>query len=174
LSVSVENWQRRRRVSRPRLARVARSALVLLGHTRRDLHVAVVGDREVRRLHERYLGQRRATDVLAFEVDGPGPSRLLGEVIISADTAARQASRVGVALALEMDLLLVHGLLHLVGYDDHDPDAARRMHEREYQILSRVRRCPPPACLFTGLLDPLPIRTSGRGSRRGNRTRRRP
>jgi rRNA maturation RNase YbeY len=114
----------------------------------------VVGDREIRRLHERYLGVRRATDVLAFDLEGPGPSRLLGEVIISADTAQRQAARLGVPVALEMDLLLVHGLLHLVGYDDHEPGDARRMHQREYQILSRSRRRPPPARLFTGLLDP--------------------
>ncbi len=131
----------------------------MLARTDRDLHVTVVGDRDIGRLHERYLGVWGPTDVLAFNLEGPGPSRLLGEVVISADTAARQATRLGVALALEMDLLLVHGLLHLVGYDDHDPAAARLMHEREYQILSRVGRRPPPARLFTGLLDP------GAGSR---------
>src|SRR5262249_12835939 len=149
----VSNRQRRLRVSVARLARVAGSALSRLGHKARDLHVTVVGDREIGRLHERYLGARRPTDVLAFELSGPGPSRLLGEVIISADTALRQAERVGVTLAVELDLLVVHGLLHLVGYDDHTPGEARLMHERAHQILSRVRRRPPPARLFAGLLD---------------------
>jgi probable rRNA maturation factor len=170
LSVSVENRQRRLRVSGARLGRVGKSALSSLGRKERDVHITVVGDREIRRLHERYLGVRRATDVLAFNLEGPVPSRLLGEVIISADTASRQASRVGVALALEMDLLLVHGLLHLVGYDDHDPGEARLMHEREYQILSRARRRPPPACLFAGLLDPASIRNSRLRAKRGDRT----
>jgi len=154
VSVSVTNRQRRLRVSEARLSRVAQSALASLGRTRQDLHVAVVGDREIRRLHERYLGIRLPTDVLAFDLDGPGPSRLLGEVIISADTARRQAARVGVTLALELDMLLVHGLLHLVGYDDHSPVEASRMHERERRILSLVRRRPPPARLFAGLLGP--------------------
>jgi probable rRNA maturation factor len=170
LTVSVENCQRRLRVSRARLGRVARSALAILGRARRDLHVTVVGDGEIQRLHERYLGVPRPTDVLAFNLEGPGTSALLGEVIISADTAARQASRVGIAPALEMDLLLVHGLLHLVGYDDHDPEEARRMHEREYEVLARVRRRPPPARLFTGLLDPSSILTSQRDARRRART----
>ena len=126
----------------------------MLKRTDRELHVTVVGDPEIRRLHERYLGVRGPTDVLAFELEVPGPSRLLGEVIISADTAARQAARLDISLALELDLLLVHGLLHLVGYDDRDPRAARRMHQRARDILSRIRRRPPPARLFTGLLDP--------------------
>ena len=183
MSVSVRNRQRRLSVSPSRLGAVARSALLSLQRTDRDLHVTVVGDREIQRLHERYLGVRSPTDVLAFNLElsagtrasprprsvgvsrpaAPlalresrsldGPSRLLGEVIMSADTAARQAARLGIALALEMDLLLVHGLLHLVGYDDRDPGAARLMHEREYQILSRARRRPPPARLFTGLIE---------------------
>ncbi len=60
--------------------------------------------------------------MLAFDLTGPGPSPRSREVIISADTAARQAAALGVSVALEIDLLLVHGLLHLAGYDDRDPD----------------------------------------------------
>jgi probable rRNA maturation factor len=153
LSVSVNNRQRRLKLSAPRLGAVGRRALALLRRSDRELHVTVVGDREIGRLHARYLGVQGPTDVLAFNMESPGPSRLLGEVIISAETAARQAARVDVSLALELDLLLVHGLLHLVGYDDHEPRAARRMHERAREILSRVRRRPPPGRLFVGLLD---------------------
>ena len=208
MSVSVRSRQRRVRVSASRLGAVARSALSSLGRRDRDLHVTVVGDREIRRLHERYLGRRRATDVLAFDLGlgagtgaspGPrpvevsrraaslarresrsldGPSRLLGEVIISADTAARQAARLGVAVALEIDLLLLHGLLHLVGYDDHDPGQARLMHEREREILARVRRRPPPARLWTGLIEQGPgaraVATPAPRRRRAPRSRRRP
>ncbi len=113
----------------------------------------MVDDGQISRLNRRYLGAERPTDVLAFNLDGPGPSRLLGEVIISADTAARQAARLGVAVALEMDLLLVHGLLHLVGYDDQDPVEARLMHELEREILSRGHRRALPSRLWTGLIE---------------------
>ena len=140
------------KVSASRLAKVARSALQSLGRTHQDLDVAIVSDREIRRLNVRYLGKRGSTDVLAFDVSSPGPSKLLGEVVVSADTAARQAAALGIAVALELDLLLVHGLLHLAGYDDHDPAGARRMHERAREILSGRRRRPLPSRLWTGLL----------------------
>jgi probable rRNA maturation factor len=152
VSVSVNNRQRRVRVSVSRLAAVGRAGLASLRRGGRDLHVTVVGDREMQRLNRRYLAARHSTDVLAFDLAGPGASPLLGEVIISADTAARQAARVGVSVALELDLLLVHGLLHLAGYDDQEPIAARRMHERARQILSAARRRALPARLWTGLL----------------------
>jgi probable rRNA maturation factor len=74
-------------------------------------------------------------------------------VIVSAETAARQARRLGVPLAAELDLLVVHGLLHLAGYDDHDPRRARRMHERAREILSGRSPRSIPARLWAGLLE---------------------
>jgi probable rRNA maturation factor len=73
------------------------------------------------------------------------------------ETAARQARRLGVPLAAELDLLVVHGLLHLAGYDDHEPRRARRMHARAREILagppgSRSPRSIPRR-LWTGLLE---------------------
>jgi probable rRNA maturation factor len=148
--VRVQNRQRRVPVSVARLRRLGERALSAVDRGDRELHVSVVDDREMRRLHGRYLGRPRATDVMAFDLEGPVPSPLLGEVVISAETAARQARSVGVPVALELDLLLVHGLLHLVGYDDHDPGAARLMHERAREILSASQ--PPPERLWAGLL----------------------
>jgi probable rRNA maturation factor len=132
---------------------VAARTLTALGRADCEVHVALVDDREISRLNRRYRGARRATDVLAFNLASPGPSRLLGEVVISAETAARQAARLRIPVALELDLLLVHGLLHLVGYDDHAPAKARLMHEREREILTGGRRRPLPDRLWTGLLD---------------------
>jgi probable rRNA maturation factor len=161
LSLSIQNRQRRVSVSPPRLHRLVSRTLSALSRSDRDVHLTLVDDREIRRLNRRYLGARRSTDVLAFNLElgagppfleSPGPARLLGEVIISAETAARQAARLRIPVALELDLLLVHGLLHLAGYDDHNPDEARVMHEREQEILSRGRRRSLPARLWTGLL----------------------
>lgn len=153
MRVSIQNRQRRVPVSLSRLRTLAGRALTALGRMDGQVHVTVVDDREMRGLNSRYLGVLKPTDVLAFNLEGPGPSRLLGEVIISAETAARQARRVGVPVALELDLLLVHGLLHLAGYDDGKPRGARLMHEREREILSLARRRPLPERLWTGLLE---------------------
>jgi probable rRNA maturation factor len=151
--VAVSNLQRRSRISSSRLRAVARRTLAALGRADREVHVTVVDDRRIRALNARYLGKRRATDVLAFDLTGPGPARLWGEVIVSAETAARQARRVGVPLSVELDLLVVHGLLHLAGYDDHEPRRARRMHERAREILGgRASRSVSPR-LWVGLLE---------------------
>jgi len=152
MPVDVSNLQRRVRVSMPRLRATAQAALRALGRADQDLHVSVVDDPAIRRLNARYLRARKTTDVLAFDLQAPGPSRLMGEVVVCADTARRQAKRLGVPVALELDLLVVHGLLHLAGWDDHEPREARLMHEREREILAETGRR-APSRLWNGLLE---------------------
>lgn len=136
-----------------RLARAAERALAALGRPGADVEVVVVGDAEIRRLNAAWRGVRRVTDVLALPLElAPGSGGLVGQVVVSADTAVRQARAVGVPTALELDLLVTHGVLHLVGWDDRDPVEARLMHERARDVLqARGRRV--PARLFTGLLS---------------------
>lgn len=152
MALAVRNLQRRIRLSPTRVGRTVRIALRCLGRADRDVHVSLVDDAAIRRLNARYLGRSSRTDVLAFNLEIPGGSVLLGEVIVSADTAARQAARLCVPVALEVDLLAVHGLLHLVGYDDAEPAEARLMHERAREILSCSADRPVPARLWSGLL----------------------
>src|SRR5205809_6657713 len=175
MAAAVANLQRRVRVSPARLKRTAERTLRSLGRAGRDVHVTVVDDAAIRRLNARWMGTRRSTDVLAFDLDAPGPSRLLGEVVVSADTAKRQAGLVRVAVALELDLLVIHGLLHLAGYDDREPRAARRMHERARKILADAGRR-APSRFWAGLLDQAsrsPIGGEGRNSSRAARFGRR-
>lgn len=152
MSVAVRNLQRCYRLSTARVRRTVERALHLVGRADRDLDVSLVDDDAIRRLNTRYHHRRWRTDVLAFDLEVPGPSPLLGEVVISAETAARQAAAVRVSVALEVDLLAVHGLLHLVGYDDAEPTGARLMHERAREILSRCADGAVPARLWSGLL----------------------
>jgi len=97
-----------------------------------------VNDRRMRGLNARFLGKEKRTDVLAFPFDERGPVPLLGEVVVSWETAKRQARRLGHSLEQELHLLTIHGLLHLVGYDDHDPCDARLMHDRERSLFHQV------------------------------------
>jgi probable rRNA maturation factor len=110
-----------------------------LGRPRHEVSVLLVGDRAIRRLHRTYLNHDRPTDVLAFPQQGgvPAPQpHLLGDVVISVETAARQAKAHGHSLDRELALLLIHGILHLVGYDDTTPAARRRMWARQARLLS--------------------------------------
>jgi probable rRNA maturation factor len=149
----ISNRQQAVVVSPRHLARAAERTLVALGRTGARVEVVLVDDGEIRRLNRAWRGVGRRTDVLAFSLETPEIGGLVGEVLISAETAARQARRLGVPVAAELELLVTHGVLHLAGYDDRDPVEAALMHERERQILgSRGRR--PPRRLWKGLLHP--------------------
>jgi rRNA maturation RNase YbeY len=126
-----------------RLARHARRLLVRLRLERAELSLLLVPDRRMHVLNRRWRGRDRSTDVLAFaQREGPGgaPDGLLGDVVISLDTARRQAAQRGASLGKEGDRLLVHGLLHLLGYD-HERSAAeaRRMARRERTLARWLR-----------------------------------
>jgi rRNA maturation RNase YbeY len=118
-----------------RLGRSARRLLRRLGLRDAELSILLVSDRVIRDLNRRWRGHDRPTDVLAFsqrEGPGGGPDGVLGDVVISVDTAGRQAAAGGTTLGRETERLLIHGLLHLLGYD-HERSAAeaRRMRRRE-------------------------------------------
>ena len=148
MAAAVDDRQRAVRVSPRRLARSADRALAALGRPAGVVDIAIVDDGEIRRLNRSFRGVARRTDVLAFPLETPeAAGGVVGQVVISAQTAERQARRVGVPTALELDLLVTHGILHLVGYDDRDPAEAALMHERERDILSSVSER-----LWTGLL----------------------
>lgn len=88
--------------------------------------------------HDRYKGELGTTDVLTFDLsDGPG-SPLDVDILICADEAARQAAARGHGPERELLLYAIHGLLHCLGHDDHDPDQAAAMHTEEDRILTAL------------------------------------
>jgi probable rRNA maturation factor len=122
--------------------RLARDLGRLVAHAARvagrDVRVAfaVLGDRPMRDLNRRSLAHDWATDVLAFPMaDG---AALEGEVALSADTARREAARRGHPAYHEALLYAVHGVLHLLGHDDHHPSARRRMRRAEREALAAL------------------------------------
>jgi rRNA maturation RNase YbeY len=125
------------------LARLARAILSDVGEASAELGILFVGDQRMRGLNRRYRGKDRTTDVLAFPMLGVphSSSHLLGDVVIAVPTAARQAKQGHRSLAEELTVLLVHGILHLCGYDhERSETEARRMHRRERMILRSISR----------------------------------
>ena len=101
--------------------------------------MALVSDPEMRRLNARWRKQDRTTDVLAFAQEGPARG-LLGDVVISIPTARRQARERGHSLPDELRVLLIHGVLHLLGYDhERGGIAARRMRRQEAHLLKQIQ-----------------------------------
>jgi len=119
-----------------------------VGAARAELSLLLVGDRFMRRLNRLYRRKDHTTDVLAFPMPSPQPSPLrggglgrgLGDIVISLPQAERQAAQAGHPLEREMAVLVIHGLLHLLGYD-HERSAreARRMSRRERAIARALR-----------------------------------
>ncbi len=132
------------------LRRLAERVLAAVGEAQSELSIDLVGDGRMRRLNRQYRKKDRATDVLAFAMrESVSPvSALLGDVVISVPTALRQAKEGGRALSEELAWLLVHGVLHLCGYDHERSDAeARRMKLREQKVLRSLRPVPTLATI---------------------------
>ena len=138
MPVLVRNRLRRAGVSPARIRRLAQRVLAAVGEPGAELSIELVGDRRMRRLNRRYRNLDAPTDVLAFPIrEGGGPpSPLLGDVVISLHRAVCQASARGHSLEQEVSSLLVHGVLHLCGYDhERNQREARRMRRKEQSVL---------------------------------------
>jgi len=139
IRVAVSNRQHTIPLDVLRLKRRARCVLRDMGLTDTELSVVFVDDDEMQRLNAAYRSLDRPTDVLAFAMTegafGDLNPQLLGDVVISTQTAQRQAERAGRSGDDELDALLVHGILHLIGYD-HERSAAdaRTMRNQERRL----------------------------------------
>lgn len=133
--VDVADLQRRWRGA-ARAAAVARLVLDREGRSGR-LAVALVDDDEMSSIHRVYLGIDGPTDVVSFPLDDAHDD-VIGEVVVSTDTAAREAKARGISLDEEVLRYVVHGTLHLLGYDDHERADRERMHSRQEALLAEA------------------------------------
>jgi probable rRNA maturation factor len=111
---------------------LGRAALRAVGRPKAELSIVVCDDAFIRDLNLRWRGKDAATDVLSFPMD----AEVLGDIVISVQTAERQAEAVGHPLQSELAVLLVHGLLHLLGHDHETPAEDRAMAEEERRVLA--------------------------------------
>lgn len=117
--------------------RAVEATLALEGIEGREVALLLTDDREIQELNRGYRGFDKPTDVLAFaldEAEGPLLDPSLGDVIISVERARAQAESRGVSLDSELELLAVHGTLHLLGYDHAEPEEARVMRNRTRSV----------------------------------------
>ncbi|MBI3797958.1 MAG: rRNA maturation RNase YbeY [Deltaproteobacteria bacterium] len=126
-------------VSRAELRQWTQRVLHHLDQTQVELSLALVTDPEIHNLNRQYRGKDKPTDVLSFPLADALQPSLLGDVVISVATAARQAQRRGHSLREELQTLLIHGILHLLGYDhETSRSEAIRMHRKEREVRARL------------------------------------
>ena len=152
-SIAIASRQRKLRIDRRRLMRLARSVLRREQVAAAEISVAIVDDQEIHAVNRQFLHHDYPTDVISFLLECPsvetsspdklptsirrGAAKVIeGEVVISAETALRHAARFGTSPQHEVALYLVHGVLHLCGYDDQTPKEKRLMRRREAEALA--------------------------------------
>lgn len=127
-----------------KLEEIARRILNDLGCPDSELSILIVDDNEIREINREYLQRDTSTNVISFSMrEGEGGElnpELLGDVVISADTAARDAAEVGKPFECELVFLLLHGVLHLLGYDHERGTAeeAERMEAKEREVFANL------------------------------------
>lgn len=144
--VYYRNDVRRSGVDGHALVATAKRLLGAVGEGNSALSLSLVGDEAIRALNREYRGKDSATDVLSFSLEAPAKrptEHLLGDVVISVETARRQALEYDATLQRELYRLLIHGLLHLVGHD-HVAASERRVMRREERRLAKTIELPWP------------------------------
>ncbi len=147
--ISVSNRQKRVAVDSAKIRRAARKILGELGYEGHELSVVIVDDPEITGLNRRFFRRNRPTNVISFPMEpgenAPVQFRILGDVVISAETAHRQAEEAGSRGEEEILFLLIHGILHLAGYDHEGAASERRKMEEKERELFSLLRSPGPA-----------------------------
>ncbi|OEU52626.1 MAG: rRNA maturation RNase YbeY [Desulfobacterales bacterium S3730MH5] len=144
MEISIKISQDRYGVTSEHIKKKAKIILDALECPDGELSVLIVDDSGIAGLNKRYLGRSGPTNVLAFPMqEGPFGTinpNLLGDVVISLDTAASEAENAGISVESRLDRLLIHGILHLFGFDhEKTPEQSKTMEIKEEQLLQLLR-----------------------------------
>ena len=136
--IEVVNQQRYRKIDRQHWEVFARKAMHIIGKDQEDVTIAFVSNRRIRELNKRFRQLDKTTDVLSFPTGQEGfADQILGDIAIAVEQAAKQADENGLELDQEIAQLILHGLLHLCGYD-HETDNGE-MNRLELKLRRKLR-----------------------------------
>lgn len=138
IAVELSDTQSFLRIDPQAMAEIVRDVLSAEGRLSAEISLAVVDDDTIHALNRRHLDHDWPTDVITFALSEPEDPILAAELVVSAEMAARTAAASGSDPMAELTLYLVHGLLHLCGFDDQTDEDARAMRRREAETLARL------------------------------------
>lgn len=128
--------QQQRSVDFEDCTNVARMIVDDFGFDQSEISIAFVDDPTIRDLNKQYLNHDYETDVISFVLE-ESETALTGQLLVSTDTAEKMGQQIGVPMEHEVLLYVIHGMLHLVGFDDTDPESAEKMRAAEADYLGR-------------------------------------
>lgn len=150
MPISIENRQKEFKIDRRRLRGSLKRLLRELHCEESEIGLLLVNDDQIRDFNRTYLNRNRSTNVISFAMQEGKFSeinpQLLGDIILSVETAHRDAAAAHLDFMEEVEFLVIHGLLHLLGYEHENTTAkeARRMKVRERELFSLLRQREPP------------------------------
>jgi len=142
LNLIVRNFQKKIPINKKRIKEVIFNALALEGSgISGEITICFVNDAKIKALNLKYLHKNKPTDVLAFDMGRPPDSRtILADIVISTDTAIRNAGIFKTSPLYELNLYALHGLLHLLGYSDSNPKQRQLMQRKEKKYANTENR----------------------------------
>ncbi len=151
MDIQLQNDQKVCKVDFKKLKNHAEKFMLALGRRDDELSILLVDDAKIQNLNRQHRNIDSATDVLSFPQAGGDEfiSHMLGDVVISVETAGRQATEHRFSLEQELVLLLIHGLLHLLGYDhERSPQGENLMKEKTWELFGLVYpgKAPSDSC----------------------------
>lgn len=141
LTLTIQNRQRHSPVPRSKIDKIVRTFLKLEGVACDEVDISFISDKEMREMHDIFFNDPSPTDCISFPIDcGEGIGyKHLGEVLVCPEVAYRYALKKQLPYLDELALYVIHGLLHLCGYDDIDPKDRRMMRKREKYHMDYLR-----------------------------------
>jgi len=136
--VDITDRQKLLRIGKPWLERLVHRALAAQGIERAEIGLLLGDDRRIAAIHAEWLGDPSPTDVITFDLSEEGEGILRGDIVVSTETARRASREFGSTPRQEVAYYVVHGLLHLTGYDDLAPRQRRAMRLRERAVMRHV------------------------------------
>jgi probable rRNA maturation factor len=127
------------RIDRSLMRKAARAVLEGENVTSAEISLAFVDDATSARINQRFLGHAGPTDVITFPLSAKGELPLIGELVIGIEVTQRTAAERGHSISAELALYVIHGLLHLCGYDDKSPTKRRIMRGKERDYLQTLK-----------------------------------
>ena len=145
MEVQIDNRQSIRRIAKKKLRQTAKAILNALDCPNAELSILIVDDRQIAKINRQFLNRKGPTNVIAFPMQEGQFSEiapnLLGDVVISVETAQHEAQNAGLRLEDRFNQLLIHGILHLLGYDHLETKSeARRMENKTNELLKIIKK----------------------------------
>ena len=140
MKIELINQQKIKRVNLKQLHRYLKKILVFLNIPSKELSILLCENTLIRKLNKKYFKKPSVTDVIAFSLTDDLEPDYLGEVVVSVEEAAKVAKRLGCKWQDELRLYLIHGILHLVGYDDRTKVKRAGMEKEQERILKNISK----------------------------------